>query len=179
MVTLLPSIADKTTLIKYSIFFPPPCLLTRSCILWNLEFPFPLFPLDIENKHMKCEVWGSANSSKLCVYVCCVTWIVEEVGRNRVGWSIWSRWGKIENSCDLFFPLLFQFFSFSLSHTVLHEFRTLQSERPTFKWLFWVTKCCRAAIKRSWQTCILQQNHTFCKMVMLTENEDVQSSYWF
>lgn len=57
---------------------------------------------------------GAQQTVPIGVYVCWGGGIAEEVGWGRLAGVLEGGggfWGKIENSCDLFFPLLFQSFS--------------------------------------------------------------------
>lgn len=129
--------------------------------MWTFFFPFS--PLHLENKHMKCEVWGSADT-KCCVCMCvcecvCVGWgggTAETVGWGRLGWSSWSggaHWGKIENSCDLFFPLLFQ----SFSSPPWASYSSAGAQNFASTWLFRVATTSRKVIKGPWHSCKPEQ----------------------
>lgn len=77
------------------------------CEISYFFLPPPLFPLHLKNKHMKHEVWGSADASSRRAYVCVgALGLLRRWDGGSVGWSAggWGGLGKIENSCDLFFP---------------------------------------------------------------------------
>lgn len=89
---------------------PNPPSLASMCSLECGGPPHPsFFPSHLENKHMKREVWNSADRvGCMCVWVCVCQGdgAAEEVGLRRLAGVLeveGERWENIENSCDLFF----------------------------------------------------------------------------
>lgn len=113
-------------------------------------------------------------ASSVCVYVCVCVGVVGLL-RRWMGWGgvglagvlgVGVCWGKLENSCDLFFPLLFQSFSPEQPALLSSELRSLQSEASTSTW----PPPAEQSLKGVWYHCqmaIIIHSHTHTRTSLL------------